>query len=130
MISNRVPLPVRIVIAQCVATGVVTLLWLLASPGHAISGAVAGLAVVIPNAFFAWRVAAGRPDSDGIDEARRLIGSGIARSILGVGLLVAIFVAYQPDPVAFFVTLIAVQAVHWVAPFFDVPRRIARNEQT
>jgi F0F1-type ATP synthase assembly protein I len=109
---------------------VLTLLWLLATPGHAIASAMAGLAVAAPNAFFAWRIAAGRPDSDGVDEARRLIGSGIAKSLLGAGLLVAIFVAYQPEPAAFFVTLIGVQAVHWTAPLFDVPRRIARSERS
>jgi len=127
MISNRVPLPFRIVVAQCIATGVLALLWLLLTPGDALASVLAGVAVIIPNALFAWRVASAGAGANAVDEARRLVGSGIAKSLMGVVLLIAMFVAYRPEPVAFFVTLIGVQAIHWIAPLLDVPRRRDRS---
>jgi F0F1-type ATP synthase assembly protein I len=115
-------LPVKIVTVQVVAATVLALMFLVLGGRYAAASTLAGMVVLIPSGWFAWRVVAkdGR-DEDAVDVARRLLGSGIAKLLLMAGLLVVTFVWFRPEPVAFFATLIALQAVHWCAPLLDRP---------
>ena len=100
-----------------------TVFWALQSLERGVSSALGALAIVLPNAFFAWRVSAAQA-ADATVEAQRLIVGSVAKLLLGVALLVAAFAWYRPEPIAFFATLIVVQAVHWVASL--VMREVAR----
>lgn len=119
----RGTLPYRIVALQICATVACAGLWSLAGLDRAVASALGGCAVFVPNGFMAWRVAAQSPENGAIDEARRLLAGTVAKLVLAVAFMVGAFVWYGPEPVAFFVTLMAVQAVHWIAPWLDVPRR-------
>jgi len=121
--SSRVTLPFRIVAAQVGVTALLAGLWSLAGLDRGLSSALGGVAVFVPNAFFAWRVSTRADRREALDQARRLIGNSVAKLALGAGVLVAIFVWCRPEPIAFFATLITVQATHWIAPWLDVPRR-------
>jgi F0F1-type ATP synthase assembly protein I len=120
---SRVTLPARILATQIGVTVALAVGWSSTGIDRGASSALAGVAVIVPNAFFAWRASTGHATLPATDQARRLIGSSVAKVVLGVVLLTAIFVTYRPEPLAFFVTLILVQAVHWIAPWIDVPRR-------
>jgi F0F1-type ATP synthase assembly protein I len=121
--SSRVTLPFRIVAAQAGVAVLVAGLWSLAGLDRGVSSALGGVAVIVPNAFFAWRVTARADRPTALDQARRLVGNSVAKFVLGAGLLVAVFVWCRPEPIAFFATLIAVQVTHLMAPLLDVPRR-------
>ena len=72
--------------------------------------------MIVPSAWFAWRVTAIQaPAGQELDAARRLFGSGIAKVMATFGLLAMAFVGARPEPVAFFVTMIGVQASHLFA---------------
>jgi len=84
---------------------------------QALSSVLAGVVVIAPNLGFARRVSAtNAPAGQELDAARRLLGSGIARLVLTFGLLVVAFAWFRPEPVAFFTTMIALQAVYALAP--------------
>lgn len=121
--KSRLTLPARIVALQ---VGVLVVLaggWSLSGVGRGVSSALAGFAVIVPNAYLVWRIGANNEKSAALDQARQLVGNSVAKLALGAGLLVGTFVLYRPDPMAFFVTLIVVQAVHWIAPWIDGPPR-------
>ena len=120
-------LPLRIVTAQCWVGGLLTVLWAMQSLDRGVSSALGALVIALPNGFFAWRVVSGRaadatPETEkeaemrALHEAQRLIVGSVVKLVLGVALMVAAFVWYRPEPIAFFSTLIVVQAVHWVGP--------------
>jgi len=92
-----------------------TVFWAFESLDRGTASAWAALAIVAPNAFFAWRVSTVRA-ADATYEAQRLIVGSVVKLVLGVVMLVAAFVLFRPEPIAFFTTLIVVQAVHWLAP--------------
>ena len=78
---------------------------------------LAGIVVIAPSAGFAWRVSATSvPVGQELGAARRLIGGGIAKLLVTFGLLVVAFAWLRPEPVAFFVTMMAMQAVYWFSP--------------
>jgi F0F1-type ATP synthase assembly protein I len=107
----------RIVAVQGVLAVLLATMFLLLSRPQAMAGLLAGVVVIAPNVGFAWRVSATNvPEGQELDAARRLLGSGIAKLIVTFGLLVVAFAWFRPEPVAFFVTMIALQAVYWLAP--------------
>jgi F0F1-type ATP synthase assembly protein I len=123
-----VPLPYCIVAVQSCTGAVLVVLWLLSSVAQGASSALAAFAVIVPNALFAWQVVR-CGDTVGLEGARRLVGSSVAKLVLGIALLVGIFVWYRPEPGAFFTTLIVVHAAQLVSPWLGAPRRRrARNE--
>jgi F0F1-type ATP synthase assembly protein I len=113
-------LPIKIVTVQAVAAAVLALMFLVLGGRFAMASALAGMVVLIPGGWFAWQVVAkdGR-DRSAMDSARLLLGSGIAKLLFTVGLLVVTFIWFRPEPVAFFATLIALQAVYWFTPLLD-----------
>ena len=101
--------------------------WALQGLDRGVSSALGAVAVVIPNGFFAWRVGTTRA-ADAMYEARRLIAGSVAKLLIGVGILIAAFAFYRPEPKAFFATLIVVQAVHWLAPLVIRERAVAEKK--
>jgi F0F1-type ATP synthase assembly protein I len=116
-----VPLAFRILAVQGAFAVALAMMFLLMGRAHAVSALLAGVVVVAPNVGFAWRVAkASAPVGQELNSARRLIGSMIAKLLLSIGLLVIVFAYFRPEPVAFFVTMIALQTAYWFAPMLDV----------
>lgn len=114
---GSVPLAFRIVAVQGVLAVLLSTMFLLLGRTQAMSGLMAGIVVIAPSIGFAWRVVvADVPAGQELDAARQLVGSGIAKLVLTFGLLVVAFAWFRPEPVAFFVTMIALQAVYWLAP--------------
>jgi F0F1-type ATP synthase assembly protein I len=115
--NGSVPLAFRIVAVQGVLAVLLATMFLLLGRAQAISGLLAGVVVIAPSVGFAWRVTTtNAPAGQELDAARRLLGSGIAKLILTFGLLIVAFAWFRPEPVAFFATMIALQAVYWLAP--------------
>jgi F0F1-type ATP synthase assembly protein I len=102
--------------------------WALQSLDRGTSSALGALAIVVPNGFFAWRASVPRA-ADAVSEAQGLMVASVVKLMLGVAMLIAAFTLYRPEPIAFFATLIAVQAVHWLAPLVlkDFPRAAKKN---
>lgn len=117
ILKGSVPLAFRIVAVQGVLAVLLATLFLLLGRAHAVSGLLAGIVVIAPSVGFARRVtAANVPEGQELDAARRVLGGGIVKLVLTFGLLVVAFAWFRPEPVAFFATMIALQAVYWVAP--------------
>jgi len=106
----------QIVAVQGVLAVLLATMFLLLSRAQAMSGLLAGVVVIAPSIGFARRVAAADvPAGQELNAARQLVGSGIAKLVLTFGLLVVAFAWFRPEPVAFFVTMVALQAVYWLA---------------
>jgi F0F1-type ATP synthase assembly protein I len=123
-----VPLPYRIVAVQSCTAAVLAALWLLRSAADGVSSLLGGVAVIVPNAYFAWRVV-GSGDRVAIDEARRLVGGSVAKLVLGFGLLVGTFAWFRPEPAAFFTTFVVVQAAQLASPWLATARRRRAGER-
>jgi len=119
IIERSVPLAFRVVAAQGVLAVTLPTMFLLVSRAHALSSLLAGIVMIAPNAFFAWRVAVDVPAGQEMSAARGLMASAIAKQLATVALLIIAFAALRPDPLSFFATMIAMQGVVWLAPFFD-----------
>jgi F0F1-type ATP synthase assembly protein I len=117
IMERGVPLAFRIVVVQGALAAMLTMMFLMLGRAHAMAALLSGIVVIAPNIGFAWRVTATSvADGQELNAARRLVGSGIAKLVLTFGLLVVAFAWLRPEPVAFFVTMIAMQAAYWFAP--------------
>ncbi len=115
--NGGVPLALRIVAAQGVLAVLLATMFLLLGRAQAISGLLAGVVVIAPSLGFAWQVSATNvPAGQELNAARRLLGSGVMKLVLTFGLLVVAFAWFRPEPLAFFATMIALQAVYWLVP--------------
>jgi F0F1-type ATP synthase assembly protein I len=93
------------------------MMFLVFGPAYALASLAAAVVVIVPGCYMAWRVFATRATAgQELNAARRLLGGGIAKLILTFGLLVVAFAWVRPEPGAFFATMIALQAVYWLAP--------------
>lgn len=119
--------PTRIVVAQGAVTLVMAGGFLLADAGSSVSSLLAGLAVVVPNAYFARKVLVQREPHGPLDAARALMGSSVVKLLLSIVLLGLIFSSYRVEPLGFFATFIVVHAVHVIAPLVDGPPRSRRK---
>jgi len=120
IIERSVPLPFRIVAVQSLLAVTLALMFSLMGRTHVTAVLLAALVVVVPSVFFAWRVVVTRvPAGQEMSAARRLLGSGIVKSLATMGLLVVAFAQLRPEPLAFFVTMIALQGVYWLAPLLE-----------
>jgi len=118
-IERSVPLPFKIVAVQGLLAVMLASTFSLLGRTHAAAVLLAAAVVIVPSAVFAWRVAATNvPVGQEMSAARRLLGSGIAKSLVTVGLLIGVFANLRPEPVAFFVTMFAMQCVFWFSPLF------------
>jgi ATP synthase protein I len=86
-------------------------------PEWALASALGGLACLLPQTWFAWRVFRARPgDPPRVMLAAFFQGETVKLALVVV-ILVVIFRAWPAVPLAPLVlTFIAVQAVHWFAP--------------
>ena len=123
IIERSVPLAFRVVAVQGVLAVALTMMFLLFSRAHALSSALACAVMLVPNMYFAWRVAVDVPAGQETGAARRLLGSGVAKSLATIGLLIVVFAHFRPQPLAFFATMIVLQGVYWFAPLFDLDVR-------
>ncbi len=118
----------RIVVAQGVVTLVMAAGWTVSTLAEGASSLAAGVVVVVPNAYFAWRVLTAKARGAANDEARALLGNAVVKLALSVALLVGVFVTLDPAPVAFFATFIAVHATHViVGAISGPPRRVGKR---
>jgi F0F1-type ATP synthase assembly protein I len=102
---------------QGVVAVTISMLSLVVGPAYALASLVAGVVVIVPGIYLAWRVGATRATSgQELNAARRLLAGGVAKLLLTFGLLVVAFACFRPEPVAFFATMIALQAVYWLVP--------------
>jgi F0F1-type ATP synthase assembly protein I len=121
IIERSVPLAFRILAVQGAFAAALAMMFLLIGRAHAMSALLAGIVVIAPNVGFAWRVAkASAPIGQELNSARRLIGSMIAKLLLSIGLLVVAFAYFRPEPVAFFATMIVLQAVYLLTPVLEL----------
>jgi len=117
-----VPLPYRIVVVQLSTAVIASLLLGLKSAAYALGAMTAGIVVLVPSAWFAWRVAT-RRETDPIGEAQALLANGVGR-LIATGVLMGVAIGWlEPEPFAFFGTLIAMQFVYWVVPLWSGPPR-------
>lgn len=113
-------LPFRIVVLQGVVAVTIAMLLLVFGRAYALASLAAGIVVIVPGSYFAWRVAATNATcGQELNAARRLLGGGIAKQVLTFGLLVVAFAWLRPNPVAFFATMIALQAVYLLTPMLE-----------
>ncbi len=120
IVERIVPLPLKIVAVQGVFTVALSMLFFVSGGAHAMAALSAGVAIVVPGAWFAWRVNSTRAVAgQSLDAARRLLGSGVTKQLLTVGLLVVAFAWFRPEPVAFFATMIALQGVYLLTPLLE-----------
>ena len=118
--ERSVPLAFRIVAVQGVLAAMLTMTLLMLGRAYAVSALAAGVVVIAPSFIFAWRIVRTHASpGEELGVARRLMVGGVAKLLATVGLLVVAFVYVRPEPVAFFATMIALQAVYWFAPMLD-----------
>ena len=98
--------------------------WLLFGVKSGCSSILGGMIIIIPNAYFAWRVFR----YQGAKSARKIVnglykGEAI-KFLLTLVLFAMVFILFKVEALALFVTFIMVQAVIWFAPlFFDIKHR-------
>lgn len=120
LIARSVPLPFRILAVQGVFAAALAIMFLLMGRAQAVSALLAGMVVIAPNVGFAWRVAkASASAGQEMTAARRLIGSMVAKLLLSITLLVVAFAWFRPEPVAFFATMIVLQAMYLLTPVLE-----------
>ena len=101
--------PLRVVGLQAAVAVLVAALMLIWSADEAMSALWGGVAVVLPNAYFAW--AATRPLRTGaaaheaVREAGKLLGRWVVKIALTVALLVAAIVVADAGSLGFFAGL-------------------------
>jgi F0F1-type ATP synthase assembly protein I len=117
-----VPLPYRIVVVQLSTAAIASLLLWWKSAAHALGAMTAAVVVLAPSAWFAWRVAT-RLETDPMREAQTLLANGVAR-LVATGVLMGVAIVWlEPEPFAFFGTLIAMQFAYWFVPLWGGPPR-------
>jgi F0F1-type ATP synthase assembly protein I len=97
-------------------------LLLLASPGAALAAALAATAIVLPNAWFTWRLSRmgrERAQQDPSAQARRAVAQSVQRLLSTLLLVAGLVLWLRPEPVAFLGTLLLLQAAFFVAPLFE-----------
>lgn len=119
--------PFRIVGLQVAAVGAVCLLMLFSGLGQAGSAVLGGVAIVLPNALFAFgaarRLSTDRDDAR-LREARRLVGHATGKLMLSAVLMALAFSLATVEPLGFFAALtvaILVQMIAPAVPWVDAP---------
>lgn len=110
------PLPYRVLVVQTLVAGLIAAaLVLLVSVADACAALLAGIVVLIPNAYFAWRVVNLDVGDDPQRASRRLVIQGVQKQLVMLGLMIAVFTGGAPAPWPFFGTLIALLGTHGLA---------------
>ena len=95
----------KVVLVQLAVTVFATLAFWLWQPEEGQAALMGGLAMVVPNAFFA-RVTAQRRS------AASVLVNGAVKFLLGIVLIAVAMKWFQPPPFGFFTALIAVMIAH------------------
>ena len=125
-LPDMMPLPYRVLVVQTLVAGLIAaglaLLMNVADSGAAL---LAGITVLIPNAYFAWRVVELDAGDDPERASRRLVIQGVQKQLLMLVLMIAAFIGGPPAPWPFFGTLIALLGTHGFAAALlgGAPRR-------
>jgi F0F1-type ATP synthase assembly protein I len=110
------PLPYRVLVVQTLVAGLIAaMLVLLVSVAYAVAALLAGITVLIPNAYFAWRVVNLDARDDPERASRRLVIQGLLKQLLMLAMMVAVFIGGAPAAWPFFGTLIALLGTHGLA---------------
>jgi F0F1-type ATP synthase assembly protein I len=110
------PLPYRVLVVQTLVAGLIAaVLVLLVSAAYAVAALLAGITVLIPNAYFAWRVVNLDAGDDPERASRRLVLQGLLKQLLMLAMMVAVFIGGAPAALPFFGTLIALLGTHGLA---------------
>lgn len=112
---DMMALPYRVLVVQTAIAGLISAALLLVSTTDALAALLAGIAIVVPNAYFAWRVVSLDASEDAQRVAQRLVFQGVQKQLLTMGLMVVAFVWIAPAPWPFFGTLIVLLGVHGLA---------------
>jgi F0F1-type ATP synthase assembly protein I len=107
--GNDRSLPLLIVLLQLMTSLVVAAGLALADNSEAMAALMAGAVCVVPGGFFAWRAAVERSPG-------RLLGQGIMKFLLTVTSMALVFVAFEPEPLVFFGTLVLMQTMYVAGP--------------
>ncbi len=122
-------LPLRIVAVQGVIAVTAAVVLLTVSSQAAYAAALAGFAIVFPNAWFAWRLhdTAGHreaPDAQQASEGAQLtLARGVQKTLLTLLLVVGLFILARPEPLVFIGTMILLHGAFFLTPLLDVYRR-------
>jgi F0F1-type ATP synthase assembly protein I len=113
-------LPLTIVRLQLAgALSVAAVCFFFADASQAFAALLAGGVVVVPNGYFAWRVAVERSPG-------RLLAHGMMRFVLTVVLMALTFVVFRPAPLGFFSAFVLMQGMYIAGPLLAqrfTPRR-------
>ena len=96
IMERSVPLAFRIVAVQGALAAMLTMMFLMLGRAHAVAALLSGVVVIAPSIRFCMardgdeRVAAGR----GIECGAAIVGGGVAKAVVDVGLLVVAFAWY------------------------------------
>ena len=110
--------PWRLLIVQSTGVFVVVLGLLFVSGEQSLAAALGGGSVVLPNAWFAFRMHRTR-------RAGTILGLGVLKIILVVACLALALALFEPEPLGFFAALSWVLLVQVVGPMVGL-----RSEET
>lgn len=99
---------IAVQVSAIAASGLVMMLWGLPS---SVSMVLGGVAILLPNAFFAW--ASTRRRSGGW-----LLVQGVVKFLLSIILMAIAFRHFSPDPLAFFAGVIVALLAHAIGGFW------------
>lgn len=103
------PLPLLIVVLQSMTSLVVAAGLALVDNAQAWAALLAGVVCVAPGGYFAWRALAERSPG-------RLLGHGLAKSLVTVTLMALVFAVLQPRALGFFLAFVLMQAMYVIGP--------------
>lgn len=97
----------RIVLYQAVVAAVVAAGLMPVSLDQSLAALLAGLVCVVPNAYFAWRAGVERSPA-------LLLAQGVGKLAFAAALMIVVFAIFEPAPLGFFSTFIAMQLMYVV----------------
>mgnify|MGYP000285276381 FL=1 len=98
------------------AAGATLIAWLAGGSAAAMAAALGGLACLLPQVWFAWRLFAADPAERGSMLAALYIGEGVKLASIAVAFMAIFRVWPEVPPLPLILAFIAVQTVHWFAP--------------
>jgi F0F1-type ATP synthase assembly protein I len=101
--------PRRLVIIQVASVFVIVLGLLFVGTAQSLAAMLGGGSVVLPNAWFAFRM-------DRTRRAGAILGLGILKIVLVIACLALVLILFEPEPVGFFTALSVALLVQIIGP--------------
>jgi F0F1-type ATP synthase assembly protein I len=101
--------PRRLVIIQVASVFVIVLGLLFVGTAQSLAAMLGGGSVVLPNAWFAFRM-------DRTRRAGAILGLGILKIVLVIACLALVLIVFEPEPVGFFTALSVALLVQIIGP--------------